>query len=448
MDPAIIGLFWFGATFFFVIFLRMPLGPALGLCGFFGLMHIQGFENAANMVGYLAWNGVVNYTFSAIPLFLLMGNLASAGELASDAFWGIRKWVGQLPGGLAVTTVGACGAFAAVSGSGLATAVSLGSISYAEMRKYGYSPRLAAGSVCAGGTLGGMIPPSIPLIIIALLTEQPVGKILIAGFAPGILEIVIYTAIIVYLAKRNPELGPRAEASTWEEKLAGLAKLWQIVVLFLVVMGGIYFGWFTPTEGAAIGAFAAGLMAAFRRKLNWRVMIGVLEDTGLAAGSLLIVLVGSLIFNSLLAFSGLPDFLGEWIGGLDAPVWVIVFLIVVLYIFLGATMSTMAMILLTVPITYPIMVHGLGLDQIFGIPRSDVGVWYAIIIERLVEIAAITPPIGMVCFAFQAAIKRYEDVPIVEIFRGIIPFLIGDFASLAILLFFPAFVLFLPNLLV
>ena len=436
MAPHIVGIIWFVTTFVFIIFLRMPLGPALGLCGFFGLAQLLGLSNAASMVGYIAWDAVVNYLFSAVPLFLLMGTLATVGGLSSDAFWGIRKWVGRLPGGLAITTVGACGAFAAVSGHSLANAASMGTIAFGEMRKHGYDRKLAAGSICAGGTLGGMIPPSIPLLIIALLTEQPVGIILIAGFLPGILEILVYSTIIILLVKLKPGYGPPSEGSTWREKWAGLWKLWPVVTLFLSVMGGIYAGVFTPTEGAAIGAFVAAVLGFIKKTLTWRKILEALDSAAISTGSLLFVLLGSLIFNAFLAHSQLPMWFSHTIAAMQSPAWVIVLLIVLLYLFLGATMSTMAMILLTVPITYGIMVTDLGFN----------GIWYAIIIERLVEIAAITPPIGMICFAFQAALADQEKIPIGEVFKGIIPFLIGDIVCLIILLVFPGFVLLLPNL--
>ncbi|MFC1861348.1 TRAP transporter large permease [Chloroflexota bacterium] len=436
MAPPLIGLAWFIATFIFIIVLKVPLGVALGLCGFFGLITIYSLDTAVASVGFIAAESIVNYMISAVPLFILMGVFASEGGLSTDAFYGIRKWVGRLPGGLAVTTVGACGAFAAVSGSSLATASSLGVISYREMRKYDYSPRLAAGSIAAGGTLGGMIPPSIPLILIAMITEQSAGKILIAGFIPGLLEIVVYCTIIIIMSTLNPSYGPRAEPSSLREKMEGLTKLWPIVVLFLIVMGGIYFGIFTPTEGAAVGAFAAAVMAIARKKINRRNIRGIMENTTLTAASLLVVLVGATLFNMLLDASQLPMFLSQWISGLDAPTWGILLLIVALYLFLGATMDTLAMLFLTIPITYPIMVGTLGLN----------GIWYAIIIERLVEIANITPPIGMTVFAFHAAVRSYENISIAEVFKGIVPFFIGDLICLAILMSFPGFVLWLPNL--
>jgi len=415
-----------------LLFSGMPVGITMALMGFLGMAYVNGLSGACGIIGSAPYTNVSKYSYTVIPLFVLMGSLCFHAGLSRDLYFTIYKWLGRLPGGLAMATVGACAGFAAVSGSSVATASTMGTVALPEMKKYRYDDRLATGSIAAGGTIGILIPPSIALVLYGILTEQSIGKLFLAGFIPGILEAVFYIITIYILCWRNPSLGPRGPSTTLKEKIVSLKNTWGVLALFLLVVGGIYLGIFTPTEAAGIGAFGAIIFALIRRRLNWQNFTGALAETGETAGMALLILIGGVLFGYFLAVTRLPFEMSTIVAGLQVSRYVILGCIILIYLFLGAIMSVLAAIILTVPIFFPVIM-ALGFNPI----------WFGILIVRLMEIGQITPPVGVNVFVIKGIAK---DVPLYTIFRGIIPFLIADLCHVALLIAIPQIVLFLPNM--
>jgi tripartite ATP-independent transporter DctM subunit len=342
------------------------------------------------------------------------------------------RWLGFLPGGLAMATVGSCAGFAAVCGSAPATVATMGTVALPEMRRYKYDPRLATGCIAAGGSIGSMIPPSVALIIYAILTEQSIGKLFLAGFLPGVLEAFFYMITIYILCKRNPLMGPKGERVSFRQRILSLKGTWGVLALFILVIGGIYAGIFTPTEAAGIGAFGALLYALGKRQLSWKKFTDSLVETGKTTAIAFLILIGAVIFGYFLAVTRLPFELGSFVSELDVNRYVILGVIMLTYLFLGAVMSGLAVIMLIVPIFFPVIV-ALGFDPI----------WFGIITVRMMEIGQITPPVGINVFIMKGVAK---DVPISVIYRGIAPFLIADILHVVLLVVFPQIALFLPGL--
>ncbi|MFQ5825839.1 MAG: TRAP transporter large permease [Dehalococcoidia bacterium] len=430
MSPATTGLIGMGVLFLFLA-ARMPIGFAMALVGFGGVSYLIGVKPALASLGFIPYSTAVNYTLSVVPLFLLMGQFAFFSGLSRDAYYAAHRWLGHLPGGLAMSTIGGCAAFAAVSGSSLATAATMGVTALPEMRRYNYDPKLATGSIAAGGTLGILIPPSVAMVIYAILTEESVGKLLIAGILPGILLAFLFMLTIYIMARRNPALGPRAPKTTFKEKLLALKGAWGITLLFLLVMGGIYLGWFTPTEAAAVGALGSFLFVLAKRENTRKNIFESLRESGRVTAMIFAIIIGAMVYNQFLAVTRLPFELADWVAGLPLPRHGILVVILLIYIFLGMVMDTLAMILLTVPIVFPV-VETLGFNLI----------WFGVIVVIMMEQALITPPIGMNVFVLAGVAK---DVPMYTVFRGIVPFLIAMLIGLAIIVAFPQIATFLPN---
>ena len=410
----------------------MPIGLVMALVGFAGFAIIAGFNDALGVLGTVPYSTFANYNMSIIPLFILMGAFCYYSGLSRDLYETVHAWLGHFRGGLSMATVGACASFAAVSGSSLATAATMGTVALPEMKRFKYDDRLATGAVAAGGTIGILIPPSIVLILYAVLTEQSIGKLFLAGVIPGVLEAVFYLLTIYILCKFNPQLGPPGPGTTFKQKIVSLGNSWVVLVLFLVIMGGLYLGWFSPIEAAGIGAFGAFIFALLRKKLPWRSFKESLFDTGKTTVMIFIILLGAMIFGYFLAVSRLPYELAATIGALQVNSYVILAIILVFYLFLGAVMDSLAMMLLTVPIFFPLVLE-LGFNPI----------WFGILIVRVCEIGLITPPVGLNVYIIRGVAK---DVPMQTIFRGIAPFLIADVLHVVLLVAFPQLSLFLPNL--
>jgi len=431
MTPLAIGLI--GLAVLFVLLLsRMPIGLVMALVGFAGFAIIAGFSDALGILGTVPYATFANYNMSIIPLFILMGAFCYYSGLSKDLYDTVHAWIGHFRGGLSMATVGACAGFAAVSGSSLATAATMGTVALPEMKRYKYDDRLATGAVAAGGTIGILIPPSIVLILYAVITEQSIGKLFLAGIIPGVLEALFYLLTIYILCKFNPQLGPPGPGTTFKQKIVSLSNSWVVLVLFVVIMGGLYLGWFSPIEASGIGAFGAFIFALLRKKLPWRSLKESLFDTGKTTVMIFIILMGAMIFGYFLAVSRLPYELAATIGDLSVNRYVILAIILVFYLFLGAVMDSLAMMLLTVPIFFPLVLE-LGFNPI----------WFGILIVRVCEIGLITPPVGLNVYIIRGVAK---DVPMQTIFRGIAPFLIADVLHVALLVAFPQISLFLPNL--
>ena len=422
-----------GLGFVFVAFLAgMPVFLSLILVGFLGMSYLRGTTAGLSIMGSIPFNTVSHYEFSVIPLFVLMGEFCFFSGIGRDLYDMAYKWVGPFPGGLSMGTVGACGGFAAVCGDSMATAVTMGTVAIPEMKRYNYDPKLATGCVAAGGTLGVLIPPSLAFILYAVITDQSIASLFIAGILPGILLISLFMAIIYFRAVRNPALGPPGPSTTWGEKIASLKGVWATLVLFVGVMGGMYVGAFTPTEGGGIGAFGAFIIGVARGRLKWKGILSSLLDAGRITGTCIGILIGANIFGYFLAASKLPIELADFVTKLPIPSILILTAILIIYLFLGCLMPAIPMLILTVPIFFPV-VMAMGYDPI----------WFGVIMVLMFEMAVITPPMGINVLALQTVV---EDVSLADMFRGVIPFLFGMIACVIIIIIFPKIATFLPDL--
>ncbi|MFH1488412.1 MAG: TRAP transporter large permease [Pseudomonadota bacterium] len=431
MTPILIGYAGI-ALLIVLLFSGIHIGVAMGVIGFLGIAYVSGWGAGLMVLKTVPFTTFSNYGLSVVPLFILMGIICFYAGISKDLYESVHKWLGHLRGGLAMATVGACAAFAAVSGSSLATSATMGTVALPEMKKYKYDSALATGCVAAGGSIGILIPPSVPLIIYGILANQSIGKLFIAGFIPGVLEAVFYIITIAILCKLNPQLGPPGPKTRFVEKVVSLKNTWGVLLLFVVVIGGIYFGVFSPTEAAGVGACGACIFALARGKLTWLNFKNSLLESVKTTSMIFIILLGAMVLGYFLAATRLPFELAEIIGGLPVHRYVILLLILVVYILLGCVMDSLAMIILTIPIFYP-LIDKLGFDPI----------WFGIIVVRAAEIGLITPPVGMNVYIIKGI---SGDVPMFTIFRGIIPFLIADLCHVTLLLVVPQVVTFLPNL--
>ena len=430
MSPEITGLI---AVFILVLllFTRMWIGLAMLFVGVWGLVYMGGVDEALGVLGTVPYSSVAHYSLSALPLFIFMGVIVSSTGLGEVLYATAYKWMGQMRGGLAMATVMACAGFSAISGSSSATAVTMGKVSLPGMKKYKYDPRLATGSVAAGGTMGILIPPSIGFILYGILTEVSIGKLFMAGIIPGALQAVFYVATIWVICRINPSMGPAGPKANIREKIASLSLVWPIILLFLLVIGGIYRGVFTPTEAAAVGAFGAIVITLVTRRLNVRNFISAVMETGRTAAMIILLIVGAFVFSHFMAVSRLPFTLGEVVTGLAVSKYIILVLIIFLYIIFGMFLDIMSAIILTIPIFFPV-ITSLGLDPI----------WYGVIMVRVMEVGLITPPVGMNVFILAGV----TDTPLNKIFRGVVPFVVADIFHIILLVAIPTLSLFIPNM--
>jgi C4-dicarboxylate transporter DctM subunit len=432
MDPLTVGYIGIGVLIL-LLFSGIPIGVAMGVTGVAGMLLVSGPQAALGLMERIPYDNTANYTLSVVPLFILMGSFCFYAGISQDLYRALYRWIGHFRGGLAMATVAACAGFAAVSGSSLATAATMGTVALPEMKKYKYDDRLATGSVAAGGTMGILIPPSIILILYGVITEQSIGKLFLAGFIPGVLEAVFYMITIHLLVLWNPASGPRGPRTTLSEKLFSVKDVWIVLALFLLVIGGIYLGVFSPTEAGGIGAFGALLFAMGRGRLRWKNFFGSLLETGRTSAMIFIIVIGATLLGAFLAVTRVPYELADTVAALPINRYTILILIIIVYILLGMIMDSMAMVLLTVPIFFPV-ITALNFDPI----------WFGIIIVRVTEIGQITPPVGINVFVLKGVAP---EVPIETIFKGIMPFFIADLFHVALLVAVPQISLFLPSLL-
>ncbi|MDA0240858.1 MAG: TRAP transporter large permease [Proteobacteria bacterium] len=411
---------------------RVPLGLSMVAVGFTGIGFIRGWNAAVNVVGFEILAIATNFSFVVLPLFILMGVFVARAALSDDLYDMSNAWLGHFPGGLAIATVAACGGFAAISGSSAATAATMAKVAIPSMRRYGYSDSFAAGTVAAGGTMGILIPPSAAMIIYGILTESDIGALFIGGILPGILTIALYVAVVMVVVRVRPAAGPRGERMDWAYRWLTLTRVWGVLALFFLILGGIFFGIFTPSEAGGIGAIGALAFAIGRRKINWTQFYRSLAEAGHVTGQIFTVAFGALILNQFVNVAKFPEAMLAFIDGLDITPLAVIFVILGIFVVLGMFIEGIAMILLTAPIFVPI-VEGLGFSVI----------WFGIVMIMAVEISLITPPIGLNVFILKSMMP---EVPLGSIFRGIGPFFVADLIRLAIVVFFPPIVLFLPAL--
>ncbi|WP_151703648.1 TRAP transporter large permease [Nitrincola alkalilacustris] len=423
------------AILFALILLRVPLAFAMGAIGFIGFYYVLGgnWNAAAAMSARRIVDTGQEYGLSVIPLFILMGNLVTKAGLSDAIYRASNAFIGHFRGGQAMATILACGGFSSISGSSLATAATMTKVAMPQMRKYGYSDALATASIAAGGTLGILIPPSVMLVIYGILTEQSIRELFAAGLIPGLLGIVLYLVAVQYVVRRNSDACKDAERVGWGERFAALAGVGTTLLLFILVIGGIYIGMFTPTEAAGIGAFGAFIIAFMRRALTWSILYEVLVDTARTTAMLFAVIIAALIFSNFINRAGLPQELLAVLNSWNLTPMMVMLVILAIYIVLGCMLESMSMMLLTVPLFFPV-VAGLGFDL----------VWFGIIVVIVIEISLITPPVGMNVFVLKGLVP---DVKTATIFRGITPFWVADIVRLLMVLFIPALALYLPQLL-
>ena len=415
-----------------LILLNVPVGFSLLIVGFVGIVFLKSPDVALSQLGSSTFATVNTYSLSVIPLFVLMGMFMSNTGLGNDLFNAVEKWLGHLRGGLAVATIAASAIFAAISGSGNATTATLAKICIPEMEKYGYKTTFATAAVAAGGTLGPLIPPSILLILYGALTSEPIGALLIGGIIPGILMAVFFAIMINIQVRLNPEIAPtRTERVTFKEKVFSLKKVWPFLLIFILSIGGIYIGVFTPNEAGAVGAAGSFLLALLMKRMSFKILLSSLDETLRITVMIFFVLIGATIFGRFLALTKIPMNLSSFVAGLDMSPVLILALLLLIYFILGMFLEGIAIMVLTLPIVYPLITQ-LGFD----------GLWFGIIMIMIVNIGVLTPPLGMNVFIISGIVKH---VPIEKIFRGVIPSIITIVIFVIVLTIFPQIVTFLPS---
>ena len=424
---AIIGF----VALFVLILLRVPIGMAMGLVGVAGFGYLTSAGPALKIVGHTTMRTVTDFNFAVIPLFLLMGAFATTSGMSRELFRSAHTFVGHLRGGLGIATIAACGGFAAICGSSVATAATFSRVAYPEMIRHHYPKSFATGVIAAGGTLGIMIPPSTVLAVYGLITEQDVGKLFVAGIIPGIVAVLMYMVTITIIGRVKPGFLPAGERASWRERFSSLRDIWATVLLFAFVIGGIYGGMFTATEAAGMGAGGAFLLGILRRRLSGKDILRSLLESTRTTAAVFTILIGAMLFGYFLTITQTPQKVTEFLTGTGLGPYGILTLILIMYLILGCLMDALAMIILTVPIVFPV-IKQLGFDPI----------WFGVVIVMTVELGLIHPPVGMNIFVIKSVI---EDVKISTIFYGVLPFIITDILRLILLVAFPILAMWLPS---
>ncbi|HMN77622.1 MAG TPA: TRAP transporter large permease [Burkholderiaceae bacterium] len=418
---------------------RVPIGIAMFTVGAGGYLYLTGNVNALlNSLKNLGYARLSNYDLIVIPLFLLMGQFATHGGLSRSLFRCVSAFLGHHKGGVAMASIGACAGFGAICGSSLATAATMGQVALPELRRFGYSGALSTGALAAGGTLGIMIPPSVPLVVYAILTQESIGKLFMAAVLPGIIAMLGYMLVVRIIVTLKPSAGPAGAVVPWGSRMRSLFEVTPVLLVFVVVIVGIYGGWANPTEAAAIGAAACGILAVVTGGMRGKGLLISALGTAQATAMIFLVLLGADMLNTTLALSQMPSELAHWVQNSGLPPLLVMVMILVIYIFLGCVMDSLAMILLTIPIFYPMV---MGLD-FWGMPAQDKSIWFGILALMVVEIGLVHPPVGMNVYIINRLAK---DVPLTETFKGVVPFLLSDFVRIVLLLYFPIISLYLVN---
>jgi tripartite ATP-independent transporter DctM subunit len=435
MSSVEIGL-WSFPVLILLIFLRVPIGAAMLGTGVVGTFLVLGkWTPILAQMKVLAWNTNANYSLSIIPLFLLMGQFAARGGMSQSLFNAAAAFLGHRKGGVAMAAVGACAGFGSICGSSLATAATMAQVALPELKRNGYAGGLATATLAAGGTLGILIPPSVVLVIYAILAEQNIAKLFLAAFVPGIIAALSYLTVIAIYVRLRPESAGQAARIPWKERVPALIAVWPVVAIFFLVVGGIYLGWFTPTQAAAIGAAGAGLVAFVNGGLDRKSMFDCFKETAVSTGMIFFIILGASVFNSFLAFSRLPQVGAEWVTAQGFAPMTVLIIILILYIIFGCIMDSLSMIVLTIPIFFPIVT---AMD--FGMSPEHFAIWFGILVLMVAEIGMITPPVGLNLFIISAMAR---DVPIRETYRGIVPFVTADLLRIVLLTAFPIISIFL-----
>ncbi len=431
-----------GASLFLMMLalmcLRVPISASMFIPGAIGYWLIAGHLSLLNYLKGLAFARFSVYDLSVIPLFILMGQFATQGGLSKALFKFANALVGHFRGGMAMASIYACAAFGSVCGSSVATAATLSNVALPEMRRHNYSGRLATASLAVGGTLGILIPPSVPLVVYAILTEQNIAKLFLAAIIPGILATIGYCAVIWLTVKLRPDLAPTQIRQSQREQLNAVKEIWPIALIFIAVFGGIYSGIFTPTEGASVGALGTFLAAIYRRELDIQSFKLSILGTAQTSGMIFLIFIGADMLNAALALSQMPTHLSEWVTSLEWSPLLIVGCIIALYIVLGFFMDELSAVILTIPVIFPAV---MSLD-LWGLDYSDKAIWFGILVLIVMQMGLVTPPVGLNMYIINNLAK---DVPILETFKGVIPFLVSDLMRIVLLFIFPSITLWLVH---
>jgi len=411
----------------------VPVSFSMGFTGLAGFAFLWGTGKAISLTGIIAFAKTSSYILACIPLFVLMGQAVFHCGIAKDLFTALHRWLSRLPGGLAMAVTATSAGFASVCGSSPVTAATMGAIALPEMKRYKYNPQLATGCVAAAGTLGILIPPSIPMVVYGIMTEQSIGRLFIAGIVPGVISALLYMAMIYMRTKHNPAIAPQGMIYSWKEKLNATRKIWAVGFIFLIVMGGIYIGIFTPTEASAVGAFLALLIGFVQRNLNKETFSASLEDTARITAMIMAIIIGAMVFCTFIVTTGLPDAVANFVISLDVNRYVVLVVMLLVYLVLGCMMDVLGILVLTVPLFFPIVLK-LGFNPI----------WFGIVLTKMVEVSLITPPIGVNCLIIRGVSEGYASLT--DIFRGIAWFFVVDLITIAIIIVFPWISLFLPSM--
>ncbi|MFZ4452735.1 TRAP transporter large permease [Salibacterium aidingense] len=430
MSPELIGIL--GVLALLLLFLvKVPVSIALIIVGTAGFSLVRSLDTGLVQLGSTPFGTASSYSLSVIPLFIFMGMVLSYSGFGQDLFRAVDSWIGHVRGGMALTTIGTSAIFSSISGSVNATTAAMARITLPEMSRYKYSPTLSTACVAAGGTLGILIPPSVILILYGILTMEPIGQLLVAGIIPGILQMLLFMIVIFLWVKKNPDAGPPSVKSSWKEKFQSLSKVWPFVLLFILTIGGIYLGIFTPTEAGAMGAFGALILAVLTRRLNWKKFVHALSETTRLSAMIFLILIGADIFSQFLSISRIPAEVTMFVNELSWSPMMIMAAILIVYFVLGLFLEGIAILVLTLPVIHPLVTQ-LGFD----------GVWFGVIMVMVMNIGLITPPLGISIYIISGVMK---DIPIERIFKGVTPMLAAMIAAVVLFTAFPELITFLPD---
>ena len=435
LGPSMVGFIGV-ITLLILAFSGMNMGLAMMVISFFGIAYIGGLRSGFGILGIQPYSVAASYNYSVYPLFIYMGTIVFVGGLGEDLFKSVHKWLGHISGGLAMASVIASAGFAAISGSGTSNAATMGKVALPEMEKYNYNVKLSAGAIAAGGTIGPLIPPSTVFVLYGILTQQPIGKLFVAGILPGIFKALVYMVVIYFLCKRNPTWGPKGPKASLKERVISIKNIWSVAILFSLVMGGLYAGVFTPSEAAGIGAFGAFLCAMIKAKFSFKRSVNILTtssvDTGNTVGALFCMLAGANIFGNFLSVTRIPFELADYVASLAINRFFILGILIAIFLLLGCIMDILSVVVVVVPVVFPV-ITALGFDPI----------WFGVLVCWLFEIGALTPPVGVNIFVLKTVVPRLN---LEDIFRGVTPFYIADMVMIVILVAFPQIATFLPKL--
>jgi C4-dicarboxylate transporter DctM subunit len=432
VTPAVIGILGIVILLLMLFFLGTPVGFAMGIVGFCGFCYLISFKAGLNMLGSVLWETFSKYGLTVIPLFIFMGQIAFYSGVNEKLYKAAYRWVGQIRGGVAMATIMACSAFSAICGSNAATAATMTTVALPQMKKYRYDSRLSTGAIACGSTLGVVIPPSVVLIVIGLSTEQSIARLFYGGIGAGIILAVLLILTVYVVCTIHPDWGPVGPRTTFLEKIKGLSGAFEMAILFLLVMTGLYFGFFTPTEAGAVGSLLAVLLSVIQRKLAWKGFLAAITDTIRVSCMVIVIVAGAMVFGRFLAVTRIPYDIASWVVGLPVPDMMIMAIIFAIYIVGGAVMDALALLLITIPIFFPVAME-LGYDPI----------WFGVTITVVTTLGAVTPPVGATTYVVGGMAK---DVPLEDVFKGVAYFLPAYLLCIFILMIFPKLVLFLPGL--